>query len=384
MTATFRQPTHWITSLPVQPGATVAQFGEPATENLNWLLLRRLTDIPANGKSLLTGSTAQKNQAFQYFRNYARQARTYWDAGNATNGSAAALPYYYGALNLAKAELLQSNPAVMMANKVHHGLFYKTTNTSSIRSDQLVVNGGVFPLLYTKRTGEPLPNGTSFRVPNLISMIPEISMEWSELGGGRPTAAWAFYSLASNATEAWSVLAVPSGTLADVHEPLTKAVSKDYEAVATTDFLRWKEIFALSTRLRGDALDLFQARTTHSAPDGSGGLQPDFVAANSAANASLRKYMSPPINQRAELFLTPSVRKSGPLVLPLDLVRYAALFYLSSLVRYKPTALDPITEGPQSWIMDSFVREVPINLLSGLVMGIAQTPHYFESAGFRL
>lgn len=370
-----------LTWLPYKPNTEVDQFVEPTSEKLCWLILRRLTDIPAIGKTLLSGTRAERNKAFEYVRNFARQGRTYWSAGNRTEGSAAALLYYYGALNLAKAELMQSDPGAVTGKKLKHGVYFRTNNTDSVRSDSVVVNDGVFRLLYKKRTGMTLPLGTSMSVPNLLSLLPEIGMEMHHFGASRPGTALGYHTIATDHVRSWSLLALPVGTLGDPQEPLARLVRKHYEQVQLSDFREWKTHFAVSGRSRNDSTDLYQSKRTFAATasDSSG---PE-MAAFYLPGTVLGDHLSPPLNQHGEFVLTHTIKKSDPLVMPLDLVRYLVMFYLSSLVRYKPTTLDPVTQGEQSWLMDSIAKEVPLNLLSGAVMGLAGRTHYFENSGFR-
>ena len=69
--------------------------------------------------------------------------------------------------------------------------------------------------------------------------------------------------------------------------------------------------------------------------------------------------------------------------MPAPLARYAAIFYLSSLVRYKPSALDPVRQGRIAWLFDSFAREAPRRILANSVSGILGQPLAFEATGFR-
>jgi hypothetical protein len=109
-----------------------------------------LTDIPVEGLKLSPGSLSEQTNLRREFRNFLRQGKTYWDAGAITRGSAAALPYYYGALNIAKAELLITNPREILEEGIHHGLSLQKNGSGDIKNDVLVVHDGVFKLLYAK------------------------------------------------------------------------------------------------------------------------------------------------------------------------------------------------------------------------------------------
>jgi hypothetical protein len=61
------------------------------------------------------------------------------------------------------------------------------------------------------------------------------------------------------------------------------------------------------------------------------------------------------------------------------------MFYVSSLVRYKPSQLDPQTHARQAWILDSFTDLAGPLLIRAALSGIEQVPHfYFSEEAFRL
>ena len=75
----------------------------------------------------------------------------------------------------------------------------------------------------------------------------------------------------------------------------------------------------------------------------------------------------------------PSRLKTKFDALPPDLARYAAIFYLSSLVRYKPSRLDDSGRSEARWILESFSAEAGLHLLSAALKGITGTLHTFLS-----
>jgi hypothetical protein len=53
-------------------------------------------------------------------------------------------------------------------------------------------------------------------------------------------------------------------------------------------------------------------------------------------------------------------------------------------VRYKPSSLDPVRQGEQAWLMDSFIEEVSLNLLADATDGVTGKATYFEPQRFRV
>ncbi|WP_411699155.1 YaaC family protein [Conyzicola sp.] len=381
---TLRRIDHYIVAVPQDDAFTYEQFSEPSSEKLAWLLLRQLTDIPDRGMSPIPGTLQERRIAYQEFRNYVRQGITYWDAARSIVGSAAALPYYYSVMNLAKAELVRAHPSLIVGEKLTHGLVFKPSKSNSISGDYLqVAANGVFPLLYKHRTGTAIPAGTRLPIKNLLSLIPEIGLEVNVVGRTRPAATPGYQTLASNSESAWPLVMTYADTFADRREPGTRAFLRSFEEVPLIEMPNWRDIFAISRRAHGDGFAIFQARTTF-AGEASGAIDGGMYAAATHLHDVMGEYISEPIGREGEFIFTPTLRKSHPLVLPLDLARYAAMYYLSSVVRYKPAALDPVSQGAQAWLMDSFTREVPSDLLANMVMGVRGTKILFNAASYRV
>jgi hypothetical protein len=344
------------------------------------MLLKQYADVPEKGRELFSGTLAERNTRYREFRNFVRQARAYWDGGEQVAGSASALLYYYCFLNLAKAELLLQSATLMSGMRLGHGLSYNPRGTDSVRSDYLTVNAGAFQELLAARTGVHLPNGTRLPVTNLLSQIPEIGMEMDEFGAAtRPRTTSLFHAVAFNREECWVLLALPEGRM-DGPEPLQRLLHRHFDDVQFAD---WRTIFAVSARALPAELRILQSKQTFSAKTADDQLLPDYASASHFARDVLGSHVSDPIGVNCDLLLSHSLRRSETFTLPLGLARYAAMFYISSLVRYKPSALDPIRQGAQAWLMDSFTREVPINLLASALAGISDESIAFEPNGYR-
>lgn len=384
MVATPRNVESYSSSLVVPPGKTPMQFREDPSAKLAWMQLRQLTDDGHTGLALFNGTRREKNTLFNDLRNYVRQAKTYWDAASRTDGSAAALPLYYAMLNLAKAELLQTHHTHIVGKFIRHGLSMRASASASIRGDRLLTESGVFSLLYEKRVGKAIPSGTSLRVTNLLSLIPEIGHEMGQFGRARPPAIPAFHTVATNGEAAWSLILIESYPPLDRNESVTKALYRHYDEISLSAVPEWRQLFSLSSRIRGNWMALYQSKREFSLAAAGGNNTPDLASATSLPNVAFGTATATTTSERSEFLLTPSLTKTRPLALPLSLARYASTFYLSSLVRYKPSSLDPVRQGEQAWLMDSFIEEVSLNLLADATDGVTGKATYFEPQRFRV
>jgi len=118
---------------------------------------------------------------------------------------------------------------------------------------------------------------------------------------------------------------------------------------------------------------------------GSDGLQqPNLDKAIPMLSNLMGDHLRLSAREQTDFTLTASIQKSKSLVIPLDLVRYAVIFYLSSLVRYHPAAVDPTSEPAQAYLMDSLINDVPLGLLVGALDGISGIHSFFEPGDLRV
>lgn len=364
------------------PGTRIVMFREPLSDKLSWLRLRELTGIPSKGRELFSGTLAERNRLFREFRAFVSQAEAYWSAAAKTEGPGAALLHYYALLNLAKAELLQSHPSQVLGQNVRHGASAKMTATDSIRSDAIITNGGVLTMLWEKRTGSPPPANSRLPIMNLIAQIPEISHEVNRFGRVRPSSHFGYHTFAGNDSEAWSLVGLPVNLTVEEKEPAIRKLLRSYDVVERNGY-DWRLMFALSTRMTGHGLEIFQSKEVFSVTQ-EGVARPDYNAAMKVLHSAVGDHLASPLGGRAEFAMSHSLRKSSPFAVPLPLARYALTYYISSIVRYRPAKLDPIRQGDQAWLMNSVVSELPINLLADAVDGICGSYSYFEPAQYRV
>jgi len=360
-------------------------YREPATRDSLWLKIGLRTEIPEHGRQLFTGTLQQRNRVWREFRNYARQAKTYDDSARRVKGSSAALLHYYVALNLAKAELLISRQSAIMGTVIRHGLSYRPTAAQTISGDFLTVQDGVFPLLYEKRTGVTLPTGTRLPIKRLLASCLEIGWEYETLGLGESRVGSALHAMGFDDQQAWSLFAIDRTLCIDDQSVTARLFRRHYEEISQPE--EWRDKFAVSRRFFAGRFRFFESRRSHPiaySPQGDI-LPPGLIPVLDNVWNALHLIIDEPTVEAYDVFLCPSLFKSRMLPMPASLARYALMFYVSSLVRYKPSQLDPQTYARQAWILDSFTDLAAPLLIRAALSGIEQVPHvYFSEEAFRL
>jgi hypothetical protein len=194
----------YLTS-PRDPAIPERIWSESASFPLLLEALRRHSEITSFGRGLFSGSQATKNLRWYQYRNLVRQALSNFSAALSVPNRSACLLYYYAMLNFAKAELLETH-SNYVTGRIYHGLSFDPTAAKTIAGDRLVVRDGVFSLLYKKRTGRNIANGTMLPVRRLLANIPEIGQQVLDAGLGSSRVGGCLHMVASNGPESWPIL----------------------------------------------------------------------------------------------------------------------------------------------------------------------------------
>jgi hypothetical protein len=351
------------------PFTSWAVFTNAPTPALILRTLHLYADDRDEGRSLFSGPIAQRNRSWTAFHNYMRQAFAYYDAAAATSSSAAALLYYYSALNFGKAELLVRG-ALAPNEEIHHGLTFRPTSARSVRSDHITVRRGVFPRLYTERTDYEFREGAELPVKRILANIPEMGWEVEHLRLGGCNTTGIVHVVAWNGGEAWSIIATPDP------RPLGAGVTaalfgKHYERVQPP--LEWRRILGVSLRWTADNMAVYQSKTTR--PEAEHQLIQSDVA------GWLTDLLDDPAESDYDANIVGSMWKSEFVRMPASLARYGFMFYLSSLVRYSPSQLDPVRRSSDGWLANAFVEQCGPMILRDALNGITQTRHFFLPPG---
>jgi YaaC-like Protein len=380
----WRQFTNWVLS-PPHPGLGFDAWAEPATPEFLWELLGMEADIPERGRRLFTGTTSRKNALHREFSSYVRQAREYDQGARTVQGTSAALLHYYCAMNLAKAELLLLTPNPITGHRIRHGLRFSPTAARSIAGDYLQVDSGVFPLLYRKRTGRTLPLGLRLPIKRLMENIPEIGWELGVTGFATASTARLLHAVVMDGSQAWAMLAVDNPLLVGNTTAAGRLILQHFENVLPPPVVLydWKAVFAISRRFGRSQQAIFEGRAKFAAvPDGSGNYAPgDFTRVQNNTWQSLNGIVDESVEEGDDASLSVGMYRAKLMPMPPSLARYALMFYVSSLVRYKPDQLDPRTHAQQQWMLAAFTKQSANHLVHAALSGIRSRHHQFYSRG---
>lgn len=360
------------------PNEGVAHFTDAASPELLWAILRARIEVPKRASALFEDTQGDRDLLIKQLRNLVRQGWNYYVAASAVPGSSSALLYYYAALNLAKAELLRVDARAVMAREMGHGLSFRRPKAGGVVSGGLVVRKGVFSMLYEARTGLTIAPGTYLPFKGLIGGVPEVGWEILHIGAATPTVLPVVSTVVSDAASTWGELAIVPQNMLDELSDLRDLVEASYEEVDTSNF-DWRQLFAISRRSYV-GVSVWQERVPiRRDPDPA-----QFGAAIEAACTRMWTQLSPHISSStdpgADGHLFATLDGAPGVILPPCLARYAAIYYLSSVVRYRPDLLDDRDSAEESWLCDRVSKETALPLLIDAVSGIERTTYVFRSA----
>lgn len=371
----------WIIHPPFTNGST---FSEAVSFDLVVRHLRMLAEIPDVAQRYFPRTQAGRRVA-QQFSSFIQQALSYVEAAVAVKGSSATLLQYYAALNLAKAELLTTGEPGILDKELSHGLSYRPLRAQSMRGDTVRVRpGGVFPLLYEKRTGQPLAAGVEFKIPRITRKIPEIGWEAGQIGFEGSDAVGVNYVTAWNDNEIFTVMGIWNSDALRANTHTARMIGRTFRPIQPGP--EWKSRYAVSRRHIGGGFSQWY-ESIGSTPRQPGLNVPSNEELRSEVDrsiANLRPYLERPLSEQFEAGLALSLYASREFVLPTALARYIFVYYASSLVRYNPARINHNLSPIQATLVDAFADQSFLPLLVDALCGIENKVYsYYSPAALR-
>jgi hypothetical protein len=367
-----RPLTGWVISHPVDPSKGAQGWSDSVSMDLIMEELEARATVRELGRNVFSGTISQKNKLWGEYRNFLIQGMSNFRASRTVPNRSAGLLQYYGLLNLAKAELMLTNPGAIVGKRLGHGLSFNPLAARSVAGDQLSVqNGGVFGLLYESRTGRTLPTGT-LSVKALLRQIPEVSTQLTTAGIGKTRTEGLFMILAVDATHTWPLMGITAHNT--LNRPTLSALTSTFKQVAKPpDYKQW---FGLSPRW-GMGLRFYEGKVK--TPLKATG-DPDWPATVATVWAA-RDVFGSTTHELYDGWLVQSLSSSVLHVMPPSLARYAIAFYTSSLVRYRPSMFDSQHSAHQAVLFDAITRELSLPMLQDSFSGLLGQEQFFTAPG---
>jgi YaaC-like Protein len=305
---------------------------------------------------------------------YVQQAQSFYVAAKAADRHACPLLWYYCFLNLTKALLIRTDPLDELASGMH-GISdpvenkegYVTLGKQTIKTSGIILGGAgryqVFPNL-CRILAEPLPvGGSQISIKSLLRRVLGIHRAYMKAFG-------------------------EDSHFAKLREPeFMECPPPNGPHLWLRFFLREEDFNSTMSfdSLQEGLQPIFNAVT---AGDGGARLKAHCFESQhlpfaKTANEDLPLLMAK-IRPRVHALVLPRgylyyAMFESELALPQTAAIYAIMFYLGSIVRYRPYDFDKLVEKKHRWVIDEFLQIAPKQFIILMVNEITQSEiSYFE------
>lgn len=309
-------------------------------------------------------------EAYLKLRAYIRQAKTFYEAAQSLHHRAMPLVLYYSYMNFAKAFIFLNEPGFVDSN-LRHGI-HTSYGPGGLSAQKISVSNGIFPRFYKKITGYDLKIGTQLKPIDLFGYIGDVANEYTKLGFGHHRSFPTKMSLAHDQANAniHVLLAVAGNCRRPQFQELADEMSKDFSEIELPQYLS-REIFDL----RGGAAAgcrFFESKATTPTDLKT---EPEFLKAffeKMNHYMTLRPFPDPYL-LNLDLSIGTNVKMNE------FLANYCLMYFLGSLVRYRPEIIEGMLTTKDAFILERFIRTSTSTFLRYFRNAFVNENHAFET-----
>jgi YaaC-like Protein len=315
--------------------------------------LELYSEVKSIGHELLKAHGHHRlGESFLQFQAYIRQAKTFFEGAQALHHRASPLNYYYAFMNFAKAYIFLRTPG-FVDNKLVHGLYYRA-QTGTLRKQSIHVNRtGVFPLFYELVTGAKCNANSKLKIVDLLGYVSDVSFEFGKLSYG----SYPYFRCR---------FAIGVNTQSNTAFPVI-AVQKSGRDPSTANF-RLEKLFDHVDLNPNATKALFDIGGEEAAAfkffEGKEYPAQEFLKIPADVASALSGILSyNPVDEPFLLVLNERIK--SPKLAPMQelLAIFCCMFYLGSLVRYRPDLLEAMLSKKDAWIIERFTKAAPLAFL---------------------
>lgn len=376
----------WI-RLPVSKRRVLLFTGIDIEREL-WTVLEYYSEVEDVGLNLIQSKGLQPQslhqEIFKYFQAFVRQAKSYYGSAKALHYRSSSLLYYYSFLNLVKAYLLLRNPQRIIgrtAQAVNHGLSYRSSTTNTdFQLETIRVSQGIFPMFYEAETSNTISTAktSTLNITNLLSYPTDLGYPYQLVGYGdsKILPALAVGVIDRTQKQSWTIIGIPTHTNLNDFLKLHVNFLNTYQEVEIN-----KDLLATIVGIGVPELSYYRFFQDKTILPMFIDIVPVYDLMEKIINA-LKPYFSAHYfddNKDFDLVL-PYQDATNPVPIPMNeaLSIYAVMFYLSSLVRYRPNYLESLLNHKPAWLIENFVNGTPETFLRMMVSKIIETDFVFR------
>jgi len=359
-----------------KPSRTILYANRPVNEQL-FAAIKYYSEVKDVGKEFIKGfGHANHREVWLLFQSFIRQAETFYESANQLNYRAAALMYYYSFLNLAKGLICLSDPKIV-TQPIGHGIRHKFEksrfSSQYITTDQ----NGVFPRFYELITNRKIPPRTKLTITKLLGYSSDIAHEYSigKFGPRKTSTACVRVLAETNKKESWLAIAVmyPEATKLITKQKLFSSYFEQVEFSKETA----REVFEIPHEAFRH-YTYFESKKIYPWIDNK--IQIPSIVQD--AQIALQSFQEPnPYDDNHILLLNSPLTNINRTQIAMNqtIAIYTTMYYLGSLVRYRPDYLEYLLNSKNAWIIERFTKSAPLTFLRSITNYILGTEYIFVS-----
>lgn len=378
-TGTYRAVTSYFRSK-ISPREINSLVTSGDVDDELWIILEYYSEVESVGLEFLRNSgitnLRTRKKTYKAFQAYVRQAKNYYNSAKSLQVRSSGLLYYYCFLNLAKAALVISDPTIS-GSFIRHGLQYHTNDNSSFSSQKVLIEkSGVFRKLYEFYFGKS-PSSNAFNIQTLLSYCTDISYQNDIAGVGADKVIPAFSAIAMDDSRKknWNVVIFPNLDEVLKYKKTMKTFFENFEKVEIPQNIS-KEIFGLNNSVTAN-FGKFQSKTEKNWLTNDNA---DHLGSREELVSSLKDvFQTNYFMQENDFYISLPYKINKQEQIDETLAIYVVMFYISSLVRYKPDYLEGLLSKKEAWLIESFIKSCPKTFLRSMISRIVKKDFALET-----
>lgn len=357
-----REMTSWF-KYPLGKRRKVLLNTNNSIEDEIFASLEYFTEIESVGIEFLRerGVANPKNN-FKTMQAFVRQAKTFYLAGKKLHFRASPLMYYYSFLNLVKAYILLSDSR-FLRNTLSHGLYQKNfaAGPLSLQTLSLTKKKGVFHKFYELERYINIPNSTKLSISSMFAYCSDVAHEFVLSGWGASKILPVKMSVFSHrgGRISWPMMVIANFS---VLAPYKKSLSPffRYFHMVKPDRNMINKVFDISAEFYS-GYTYFESLNTYSWTNDDH-IKVEKILSD-VRDALSAMYESPIYDDENDFNISVPLRVNNQLPFSEPLAIYVLMFYIGSLVRYRPDYLEKLLSSKDAWIVERFVRGSAVTFL---------------------
>ena len=357
-----RRTSGFLRTINWQPFERFVMRTNDTVQNEVFGSLEFISEIEDVGKSFLRsrGQTIAINKSFSLLQAFIRQSKTFYEAAEVLHYRASSLNYYYSFLNLVKAYITIFEPD-FVDKRVGHGIHLKPGKGALLKQFVICEKSGVFPKFYQLVTTQSLRKGIPLKIVDLLGYCTDVTWEYEQAQlGPRRIAQCKFAIVVSEDTNRlFSLLAVLNFDAIRYFKKSLEPFNNNFEEVNLP-----KDVAREYFNIMGEEkkhYKFFEGKSEYNFGNHDTIPMADMIGDSHTAMKNF--FMSNPYEDGFDFLLAAPLRRNLQIPMNEIIAIYLVMFFLGSLVRYRPDYLERIFASKDAWIIERFAKAAPVTFL---------------------